>query len=46
LINSVKLTSNTTTNIFLQPSNSTFQQWSSNFSSNSRQIQLVAKIVF
>jgi hypothetical protein len=46
LINSVKLTSNTTTNIFLQPSNSTFQQWSSNFSSNSRTIQLVAKFVF
>jgi hypothetical protein len=46
LINSVKLTSQTTSNIFLQPGNSAFQQWSQNFSSNSRSIQLVAKIVF
>jgi hypothetical protein len=46
LINSVKLTSQTTTRLFLQPNNSTFQQWSDNFSSNSRTIQLVAKFVF
>jgi hypothetical protein len=46
LINSVKLTSQTTTNIFLQPINKAFQHWSENFSSNSRTIQLVAKIVF
>jgi hypothetical protein len=46
LIDSVKLTTQTTTNIFAQPSNSNFQQWSTNFPSNSRTIQLVAKIVF
>jgi len=46
LINSVKLTSQTTSRIFLQPNNSNFQQWSNNFSSNSRTVQLVAKIVF
>jgi Carboxypeptidase regulatory-like domain len=46
LINSVKLTSQTTSNIFLQPANKAFQNWSQNFSSNSRTIQLVAKIVF
>ena len=46
LINSVKLTSQTTTRLFLQPNNPAFQHWSDNFSSNSRSIQLVAKIVF
>jgi hypothetical protein len=46
LINSVKLTSQTTSRIFLQPNNAAFQQWSQNFSSNSRTVQLVGKIVF
>ncbi|MCX6628167.1 MAG: carboxypeptidase regulatory-like domain-containing protein, partial [Candidatus Solibacter sp.] len=46
LINSVKLTSQTGSRIFLQPNNAAFQQWSQNFPSNSRSIQLVAKIVF
>jgi hypothetical protein len=32
--------------VFLQANNPNFQQWSTNFSSNSRTIQLVAKIVF
>src|SRR5215831_4684328 len=45
-INSVKLTSQTTSNVFLQPSNSNFQNWSQNFSSNSRTVQLVARFVF
>ena len=34
LINSVKLTSQTSTRVFLQPNNPNFQQWSNNFSSN------------
>ena len=46
LINSVALTSQTSTRTFLLPSNPGFQQWSQNFSSNSRTIQLVGKIVF
>lgn len=46
LINSVKFTSQTASRTFLLPSNPSFQQWSNNFSSNSRTIQLVAKIVF
>jgi hypothetical protein len=46
LINSVKLTSQTTSNTFLQPANSQFQNWSQNFSSNSRTVQLGAKISF
>jgi len=46
LINSVKATSQTTSRVFLTPSNNNFQQWSTNFASNSRSIQLVAKIVF
>jgi hypothetical protein len=46
LINSVKLTSQTTSRIFLLPNNPNFQQWSTNFASNSRSIQLAAKIVF
>ena len=46
LIDSVKLTTQTTTRVFAQPNNANFQQWSTNFPSNSRTIQLVAKIVF
>jgi len=46
LINSVKLTTQTTTRVFALPSNPNFQQWSQNFPSNSRSVQLVAKIVF
>jgi hypothetical protein len=45
-INSVRLTSQINSRVFLQPNNSSFQQWSQNFPSNSRSIQLVAKIVF
>jgi len=45
-INSVRLTSNINTNIFLVPSASQFAQWSTNFPSNSRTMQLVAKFVF
>jgi hypothetical protein len=46
LINSVKLTTQTTTRVFAQPNNPNFQQWSTNFPSNSRTIQLVMKVVF
>ena len=45
-INSVRLTSQTSSNIFLVPSAPAFAQWSNNFPSNSRSMQLVAKIVF
>jgi carboxypeptidase family protein len=45
-INSVRLTSQITTNIFMQPASAQFAQWSNNFSSNSRTMQLVAKFVF
>jgi hypothetical protein len=45
-INSVRLTQQTTTNIFLVPSAPAFAQWSQNFPSNSRTMQLVAKFVF
>ena len=45
-INSVRLTQQTTTNIFLVPSAPAFAQWSQNFPSNSRSMQLVAKFVF
>jgi hypothetical protein len=45
-INSIRLTSQITTNIFLQPASSSFAQWPNNFSSNSRTMQLVAKFVF
>jgi hypothetical protein len=45
-INSVRLTSQTSTTVFLQPANPAFAQWSNNFSSNSRTMQLVAKFVF
>jgi hypothetical protein len=46
LIGSVKLTSQTTTRVFLQPSVPQFQQWSQNFPSNSRTVQLVGKFIF
>ena len=42
----MKLTTQTTTNVFLQPTNAAFHQWSNNFSSNSRTMQFVAKFVF
>jgi len=45
-ISSVKLTSQITNRNFLLPANASFQQWSQNFSSNPRQLQLAAKIVF
>ena len=45
-INSVRLTSQTTTTVFLQPHNTQFAHWSNNFPSNSRTVQLVAKFVF
>jgi hypothetical protein len=45
-INSVRLTSQTNTNIFLVPSAPQFGQWSNNFPSNSRTLQLVARITF
>jgi hypothetical protein len=46
LVNSVKLTSQTQIRSFLLPNTTAFQNWSQNFPSNSRTIQLVAKIVF
>jgi hypothetical protein len=46
LIGSVRLTSQTTTRSFLLPNNPAFQDWSGNFSSNSRTMQLVLKFVF
>jgi hypothetical protein len=45
-VNSVRLTSQTTTRSFLLPSNSTFQDWSGNFPSNARNMQLVLRFVF
>ena len=45
-INSIRLTSQITTNVFVQPASSQFGQWSNNFPSNSRSMQLVAKFVF
>jgi hypothetical protein len=45
-INSVRLTSQTTTTVFLQPASPQFAQWSNNFPSNSRTLQIVARIVF
>jgi hypothetical protein len=45
-INSVLKTSQTTNNVFLLPQNSSFAQWSHNFPSNSRTLQIVAKFVF
>lgn len=46
LVNSVKLTTQTTNNVFLLPSSSQFQNWSENFPSNSRTVQLAAKFIF
>jgi hypothetical protein len=45
-INSVRLTTQTNTNIFLVPAAPQFAQWSNNFPSNSRTMQLVLKVVF
>ena len=45
-VNSVRLTTQTTNRNFLLPANSQFQQWSQNFPSNSRTIQLAAKFTF
>jgi hypothetical protein len=45
-VNSVRLTQQTTNNVFLLPHNSNFADWSNNFPSNSRTMQLVAKFVF
>jgi hypothetical protein len=45
-VNSVRLTTQITNNVFLLPQNSSFAQWSNNFPSNSRSMQLVAKIIF
>jgi hypothetical protein len=46
LVNSVRLISQNTTRSFLLPDNAHFQDWSQNFSSNPRSIQLVLKFVF
>jgi hypothetical protein len=45
-VNSVRLTSQTTSRSFLLPSDSGFQDWSGNFPSNARNMQLVARFVF
>jgi hypothetical protein len=45
-VDSVKLTTQTTNNTFLLPSNPQFQNWAGNFPSNSRSVQLVGKIIF
>ena len=45
-VNSVRLTSQTTSRSFLLPSNSSFQDWSGNFPSNARNMQLVLRFVF
>ena len=45
-VNSVRLTSQTTTRSFLLPSSSNFQDWSGNFPSNPRNLQLVLRFVF
>jgi hypothetical protein len=45
-VNSIRLTSQTTTRSFLLPSDSGFQDWSSNFPSNARSLQLVARFTF
>ena len=46
LINSVNLTTQATSRAFLIPGDQHFQDWSSNFSSNPRNLQLVLKFVF
>jgi hypothetical protein len=45
-INSVRLTSQISSRVFLIPGNSQFQRWSENFPSNPRTLQVVAKFVF
>jgi len=45
-INSVRLTSQTTTRTFLEPQQSLFQQWSENFPSNARSGQIAARLIF
>jgi hypothetical protein len=45
-VSSVRLTSQINSNIFLIPSAPQFAQWSTNFPSNSRTMQIVAKFVF
>jgi hypothetical protein len=45
-VNSVRLTSQTTTRVFLEPANAQFQQWTQNFPSNPRNIQMALKFNF
>ena len=45
-INSVRLTSQTTSRTFLIPGNPAFMQWSQNFPSNARTMQLGLKLTF
>ena len=45
-VNSIRLTSQTTNNTFLLPTNAGFQDWAGNFPSNARTGQIVAKFVF
>lgn len=45
-INSVRLTTQTTTRVFLLPDNPQFANWSGNFPSNARSVQLAARFVF
>jgi hypothetical protein len=45
-VNSVRLTSQTSNKTFLLPNNSQFLQWSQNFPSNARGIQVAAKFTF
>jgi hypothetical protein len=46
LVNSVRLTSQTTNRTFLLPTSAQFQQWSQNFPSNARSIQMAVKFTF
>ncbi len=45
-ISSVRLTTQTTTRVFLLPGNSEFQKWDQNFPSNPRNIQLALRFTF
>jgi hypothetical protein len=45
-VSSVRLTTQATSRSFLEPSNSSFQDWSGNFSSNPRSLQLVLRFTF
>ncbi len=45
-VNSVRLTTQTTTRTFLLPNSAQFEQWSQNFPSNARSIQLALKFTF